>query len=169
MKKQRKPDGWRRSLRRLLGAKSGIAAVELAMIAPVLGVVIIGVVDYGRVYSRTTTLANAARAGTQYAMIRRPVQGDLTDITTAATDALPPDYSLADPGSSLAVERLCECPPVGSGLVACATPADVPDCSPDDASIYVRITVTERFATLFDYKVIPPTVDLSEQSIMRLR
>lgn len=147
-----------------------MAAVELAMVAPVLGLVIIGVVDYGRIFSRASTLANAAKAGTQFAMINRPVQGDLTDVVTTATNALPPDYTLSPPENSLTVQRLCECPPVGSGTSVCATPADVPACAAGEAaSIYIQVTVTERYPTLFDYQFIPDMVDLSETSIMRLR
>ena len=154
---------WRQGLRRLLRTERGVAAVELALIAPVIAIIILGVVDYGRVFTRTTTLANAAKAGTQFAMISRPQQGDLSAILTATQTALPDDFA----GTTPDVQLRCECPPVGSGLQDCA--AAEASCGVGTPSIYVQITIQETYATLFDYQFIPPTVDLTEQSIMRLR
>ena len=68
-------------------AEGGVVSVELAFIAPVLGFLILGLVDFGETISRKMQLANAVRAGTQYALVRKPVQGDVSQITCECPDA----------------------------------------------------------------------------------
>ncbi len=48
--------------------KRGIAAVEMAAVAPVLLFILIACVDFGRAISQSIDLANAVRAGAQYAV-----------------------------------------------------------------------------------------------------
>jgi Flp pilus assembly protein TadG len=49
---------------------SGAAAVEFAIILPILLLIIAGIVDFGRAYFTQVTLTNAAREGARAAVVR---------------------------------------------------------------------------------------------------
>lgn len=48
-------------LRRLLGDRRGVAVIELALIAPILATLVIGVADVGNAFSRKLALEQAAQ------------------------------------------------------------------------------------------------------------
>jgi Flp pilus assembly protein TadG len=62
---------------------SGAAAVEFAILLPILILVIAGIVDFGRAYFTQVTLTNAAREGARAAVLRLP-DADVTSRTQAA-------------------------------------------------------------------------------------
>jgi Flp pilus assembly protein TadG len=69
-------------------ARRGAAAVELAMIAPVLVTVVLGCVDFGRFAYNYIALTNATRAGAAYAIMNNYSSSTystwVSGITTAA-------------------------------------------------------------------------------------
>jgi Flp pilus assembly pilin Flp len=145
---------------RLLRGESGVSAVELAMIAPVLALLTVGIVDYGLVWSRNMELANAVRAGTQYAMIRRPIQGDTTAIRQQVIDSAPePKIGSHDPQVTL----FCECPN-GTAVAGC----DPAVCAPADMQTFISITLGEQYPLLLDYPGFNNPVQLTQSSTMRL-
>jgi Flp pilus assembly pilin Flp len=152
---QRRP--W---LARLLRGEAGVSAVELAMIAPFLSLLMVGMIDYGLVWSRNMELANAVRAGTQYAMIRRPIQGDTSAIRQQVIDTAPsPKVGSHDPEVSL----FCECP---SGA---ATPTCDPGvCAPEDMQTFISITLSEQYPLLLGYPGFNNPITLTQTSTMRL-
>ncbi|MDB5367197.1 MAG: hypothetical protein JWM77_3124 [Rhodospirillales bacterium] len=58
-----------RILHRLRAARSGNAAVEFALLVPIVMLLLAGLFDYGMVVRLSTQLNSAARAGVQYATI----------------------------------------------------------------------------------------------------
>jgi Flp pilus assembly pilin Flp len=154
---------WSRSWACLLSlgrGQAGVSAVELAMIAPVLALLIVGTVDYGLVWTRNTQITNAVRAGTQYAMIRRPIQGDTTAIRQQVIDAAPaPKIGSHDPQVTL----FCECPG-GTAAAGC----DPAVCAPADMETFISITLSEQYPLLLDYPGFNNPVTLTQSSIMRL-
>jgi Flp pilus assembly protein TadG len=56
-------------LRRLRAAQSGNAAVEFALLVPIVMILLAGLFDYGMVVRLSMQLNSAARAGVQYATI----------------------------------------------------------------------------------------------------
>jgi hypothetical protein len=137
-----------------------VSAVELAMIAPVLALLTVGIVDYGLVWSRNMELANAVRAGTQYAMIRRPIQGDTTAIRQQVIDSAPePKIGSHDPQVTL----FCECPN-GTSVPRC----DPTVCAPADMQTFISITLSEQYPLLLDYPGFDNPVQLTQSSTMRL-
>ncbi len=78
---------------RIWGSVRAAAAVEFAMIMPILTALIIGLVNYGLVMIEKMELTSAARAGAQYALfdntdtdaIKQAVV-DSTNLTIATTD-----------------------------------------------------------------------------------
>ncbi|HUQ19752.1 MAG TPA: TadE/TadG family type IV pilus assembly protein, partial [Gemmatimonadaceae bacterium] len=56
----------RRSLTRIVRREEGTALLELAVAIPILLLLVIGVVDYARLYTTSITVANATMAAGQY-------------------------------------------------------------------------------------------------------
>ena len=155
------PASWRRPWvlwARLRGEDRGIAAIELALIAPVLALIIVAIVDFGMAFSRQMTLANGVRAGVQYAMVRRPVQGD--------TDAI--QQTVADnayvPLGNVTVNWVCECSGDGSSAPTCS----VDDCGGDDVNHSLNIGVTEQFELILSYPGLTNPVTLGDTVLLRL-
>ncbi len=120
---------------------SGVASLELALLLPALVLLVVGVFDFGLVIHQKTQLAHAARAGVQYALIRRPTEGDLTGVEAAVSDTAPADTTGTRViGSSF----WCECPATPGTAVACTTTT----CN---RSVYVWVSIEEDYnATFYD-------------------
>ena len=124
----------RRFITRLVAAaardRDGIAAVEFAVIAPVMVVLLAGAANVGLAVNHNIQLANAARAGAQFATAN---SSDLTGAGTAASAVLP--------GSSVATPVMtCTCPMTGQASGGAAILCTDP-CTTGMAR-YVTVTVT---------------------------
>lgn len=62
--------------------RQGAAAVEAAVVLPVLLIFIAGIIDIGRLPKYADTLTNAARIGAQYGCVNTSTAADSTSITT---------------------------------------------------------------------------------------
>src|SRR3546814_15649608 len=91
----------------ILRCQRGSVTVEGALVAVLLGVLLLGVIDFGLAFRRQSELANAVRAGTQFALGRRPQQGNVDPIRDAVYQTAPFVEGTAGPG--LAVALYCEC------------------------------------------------------------
>ena len=68
----------------IVRSNGGAAAVELALILPMLMMLTVGAVDFGLVIHQKMQLAHAVRAGAQHALVHNPQNdGDLTKIEKA--------------------------------------------------------------------------------------
>ena len=56
-------------LRRLLRRRDGTAAVEMALISPMMLILLAGIIDFGRAYRDEIELSSAVAAAAQYALI----------------------------------------------------------------------------------------------------
>lgn len=85
---------------------TGAAAVELALVLPVLFLVVAGIVDLGRVMYTQVMLTNAAREGARVAITSAPA-GDIATRARAAAPALPAmtvaSTTCSTPGTSAVV------------------------------------------------------------------
>lgn len=144
---------------------SGSVTVEGAFIAALLGVLLIGVIDFGMAYRRHTQLENAVRAGTQYAMVRRPQQGDVEPIRGAVYQTAP--FDEGTPGTALEVEFYCECP---DGTASqCSAAGGVALCSGGvNRHAFVRVRLSETYGLIFAYPGVGTTVDLAAEGSVRL-
>ncbi|GIX10925.1 TadE/TadG family type IV pilus assembly protein [Elioraea sp.] len=142
---------------RLFGCRRGVAAAEFAVIAPVMVLLLAGLVDLAGALQQTIRLESAARAGAQYAM---SFPSDTAGITAATTSAL----GSAD-GTVSVVPAYCACPGGGTGVVACeGTP-----CNGAPSAVYVEISVTRAYTAIIGIGgfVLPST--LSGTAVARLR
>jgi Flp pilus assembly protein TadG len=77
----------------------GAAAVELAIVLPVLFLVIAGIVDFGRYFFTQIQVTNASREGVRAAVVLpNPAATDMTAITQRASAAAVGVPGLAVPG-----------------------------------------------------------------------
>lgn len=100
----------RRASPRPWRSKRGVAAVEMAVVAPVLILILMACIDFGRAISQSIQLTNAVRVGAQYAVTSANAQAM---IEGAIRSALPPSLRTAT------IVTRCYCgalPSDGAGL-----------------------------------------------------
>jgi Flp pilus assembly protein TadG len=131
------------------------AAVEFAMLLPVLIVLLMFVGEFLRVYYTAIELNNAARAGVQYGVHSPANAADFAGMQQAALQ----DGSDVG-GMTATASQFCECSD-GSG-VSCGT-ADA--CA--DERVYVEVDTAATFYTLTDWPGIPKSIALSGKAVMR--
>src|SRR3984893_4062704 len=133
----------------------GQAAVEVALIAPVLVVLLMIVGEFLRIYYTTIELNNAAQAGVQYGIHSPANASDLQGMQQAALN----DGSDISGMTAVATEY-CECSDGSS--VSCGTAGA---CS--DERVYIEVDTAATFYTLTDWPGIPRSIALSGKAIMR--
>lgn len=145
--------------------RRGSVTVEGAFIAVILGALLLGIIDFGLAYRRHAQLENAVRAGTQYAMVRRPQQGDVDPIRGAVYETAP--FPEGTPGTGLEIEFYCECP---DGTPSqCSAPGGVALCSGGvDRQAFLRVRLSETYGLIFAYPGIGSSVSLAAEGSVRL-
>ena len=76
-------------IRRRISREEGVAAVEFALILPVLALLLFGVLEFGRVWSQYQVFQGAAREGARCAAVQATGFSDC-DIQTSIKDAADP-------------------------------------------------------------------------------
>lgn len=140
-------------------------AVEIALTMPILLLMIVAVVDVGMALHRKMTMEQAAKVGTQFGMLRKPIQGDVTNIRTAAQNALPASWFEAGNSEPATVTPAltCECPSLGT--VACSTTCP----AGEQRTTLLTITVTKVHKPLFNYPLMADTINLQAKASVRLQ
>lgn len=143
----------------------GTVAIEAAFVMAALGALLLGVIDFGLAYKRHAQLENAVRAGTQYALVRRPQAGDVEPVRDAVYKTAP--FAEGTPGTGLEVQFYCECPDGSSSQ--CSAPGGVALCSGGvDRHAFIRVRLSEDYPLLFVYPGIGASVDLTAEGSVRL-
>jgi Flp pilus assembly protein TadG len=135
----------------------GNAAVELALVLPILALMMMGAMDFARVFFTGVELASAVRAGVQYGAQSNARSGDSAGMTQAAND------DAKDIGGITATAtRYCQCSDGTS--VDCLTGT----CGAYGVPrIFVQVTGQKTFQPTFSYPGIPSAVNLNRRAIMR--
>lgn len=123
-------------------ADSGQALVELALSMPLLVVILLGAAEFGRLAYAAIQVANAAKAGVQYAAHSRANAVNLTSIRSAATTEAS-DVTLATPG----VTYTCLC----SNGTSCSAGT----CSTGNVEQVVTVTTQATFDPLIHVPGLP--------------
>jgi Flp pilus assembly protein TadG len=132
----------------------GQAFIELALVLPVLLALTIGIIEFGRLAYYQIEVSDAARAGAQYGAQILGNAPNTAGITLAAQNNAP------DIAATLVVAPVetCGCPGAAPGTAANCFAA--PECA--YPSVYLTVTTTYPFATLFSYPgistIIPTTL-----------
>jgi Flp pilus assembly protein TadG len=150
-------------------AQIGQAMVEMAMMAPVLLLILITIIDFGRVMYFYMGVTGAARAGAQYGAQSISTAADTTGMVKAAKANAPASadgFTMNTPTAS----EICKC--ADGTALTCGPPltlvggAAIPStCT--DIRIYVKVQTSGTFKTLLNYYLIPNTANLTGLSEMR--
>ena len=146
---------------RWMKAERGAQLIEMAILTPFLLLVLLGATDFARVSYYAITLANAARAGAQFA-----TQSSLAAMNTAGIQAAA-ELEAENIGTISVVSSLsCRCP--GSPTVVSCTAGAT--CAGDAVKeLYTTVTASRTFETLVSWPGIPSPVALSKTATMRVQ
>jgi Flp pilus assembly protein TadG len=133
----------------------GVAALELAIAAPVLAFLLIATVDFSLGVYTKFQVRSAAQAGAQYAAI---AGFDEAAIASAATNST----SLSN--ISVASSKTCGC--VSSNLIV-ANSCSSPCANGATLGTYANVTAQATYTTLLPYSIIPGQYELSATSKVR--
>ena len=150
-----------RSRRRIdsRSAQSGQALLEVALITPLLMLLAVGIIEIGRYAYYSILVSNAARAGAQYGAHSLVTAADTVGIQTAAKN----DGQNVAP-LTVAVQQECGCTGSSIGATCPATGC----MSPNRALVYVKVTTSGKFNSLFKYPGIPTSITVSSMETMRV-
>lgn len=154
-------------LKRFKKSELGSISVETALLSTFLLTLGIGVVDFGLALERKMEMANAVRAGMQFALVRKPVQGDLSLIEGAVATALVTGTSAS--GTVVTSSMTCSCPNDGTVMNCLGTANTDLHCSDgSQRAAYVNLTLSEDYGLMWTYPVIGSTMSLKETAQVRL-
>jgi Flp pilus assembly protein TadG len=140
-------------------SESGSSLIETALMLPVLFLLLMGVVDFGRAYYLAIEVSQAAHTAALYGS-QNP--NDVAGMQSAAVaDALDvPGFTTA----SVTVTYGCECSDGSSPVASCTTN---PACGGMIIVNYVQVTTSASYSAMFPYPGIPSPLSLSGRARMR--
>jgi Flp pilus assembly protein TadG len=147
----------RRRTRR--ATQAGQALLEVALVTPFLLLLAVGIIEIGRYAYYSILVADAARAGAQYGAQNLATAADTAGIRTAAEND---GQNLA--ALHVTVQHECGCSGSSIGGACPATAC----ASPNHPLIYVKVSVTGTFNSLFKYPGIPQSIDCDSTELMRV-
>lgn len=136
---------------------SGAAAIELALVTPILAAMAVGLADGGLAIAQQMRLNDSAHSGAQYGLVRNPIQGDLSGVIAAIGEGTPAA------ARQINVTLSCECAD-GAALACTATCADG-----TLRRRYLNISLTEVYRTLIPYPLLDPEIPLQSNVAVRLQ
>ena len=162
-RRMRPTDALRAAWRRFRDPRRGSAGnvtIELAFLMTFLLTLVLGAYDFGRLAIEQSTVTNAARAGSQWAVLAQANASDSAGIIQAARD------EADDVNNELTVTPRSFCRCAGSSAeVACSS-----NCADGQyAPLYVQVTVQDTLDLMFTYPGIDDIQSLSSISTMRVR
>ena len=143
-------------------SERGQAIVEMTLLLPFFLLLLMGVIDFSRVFYTALTVSHAARAGAQYGAQSNVKSQDTAGMQAAAIAAAQDDIDTS--ALTVTATNFCMCTADGVTLTAMAT------CTSACAStrqIYVQVTTSKTCQTLWNYPGIPHTINLSRTAILR--
>ena len=158
----RRPTTARSALAHLRRGDRGAAAVEFALIVPVLLVVVFGIIDFGLLMNSSSLLSNAAREGARVASL-----GGSYDATVAAAKSTEQGLigTVPTPTATCILSGGGACPGGASGWAAGNS-----NSAPTGASVTVSITYAYTWITPI-VRLIPgwkSSITISRASTMRV-
>lgn len=144
-----------------LRRQRGSAFVEFALVSLIMIPLFFGVIDYSRVFYYASIAQGAARAGTQYAVYQAPNHANTSGITAAATADTTNVPSVQN--FSVTPSYWCQCSG-GGGSVSCTGTCT----SPETMQVYSQVNTSLTFSTFFQYPLLPKSITVNGQSIMRV-
>ncbi len=126
---------------------------------PVLLLLAVGIIEFGRLAYYAIEVSNAARAGAQYGTQSLALASDSADITGAAQNDAP------DIGTNLNVTPVASCGCTASTAIGGGCPGS--GCS--YPLVYLTVTTQYDLNTIFHYPGIPRRFSLTGTSVMPVK
>jgi Flp pilus assembly protein TadG len=142
-------------MRGTCGGRRAIATVEFALVAPLLMLLLAGVLDFSMLLRTATCASSAARAGTEYGSRTPSASTDYAGMEAAALDSTP-----GVAGMTAAAGRFCEC--AGGAAVSCSG-----SCPGGKMLVYVKVTTQVTAPNVFHYSGLPISNLLTSAATMR--
>lgn len=152
-----------RHLARLRGDDRGVSAIEFAFVAPVIAVLIIGIIDFGMGLWKEMEVANAAQAGAAYAAAKGWSSG-VSGIESAVASATSLSSITASPVPTW--PPWCGCPNTSSGIAATSCGSPCSDGS--TAGHYVTVYAQAPYSTILPWPGINNPMTLSYATYARI-
>ena len=124
-------------------SEDGLGAVELGLIAPILMLLLLGIIDFGMAYWQQMQVRNAANAGIQWGMSNSYDEDSIKTVAASATNLS---------GIAVTPSNPCGCATsTGVTILACAS------LCPDNTSPkpYIMVNARVCYATLFTWPGLP--------------
>ena len=140
---------------RLLSLEQGSSAVETALILPLLLLILMGAVDFGRAYYVALEVQSSAQAGALYG-----IQSPLDSVGMAAAAKLEaPDVKKLQATATYG----CECSDGSSSVPSCGT---APTCAYNVVN-YVQVQTSVAYTPMLRYPGLPTALTLHGKARMR--
>jgi Flp pilus assembly protein TadG len=143
-------------------SERGSSAVEMALIVPVMIGLLLGAIDYGRVFYSAMAVTHAATVGAQYGAQSVTQSLDNAGMISAASGAAT-DVS----GFSATAGRSCFCWSASAGTETAMGTCTSTCTSPSVVRIYVTVSTFGVFSTFVNYPGIPRTITINRAARMR--
>ena len=153
-----RPTMMRPGRHRLWRAQDGVGAIEFAVVAGILCILLLGIVDFGIGFWEKMEVGTAARAGAEYAA-KNPY--DSTKIQAAVTNATSLSSVLASPAPA----QTCGCPDATTGITAATCGAACPNG--DLAGTFVTVNAQASYRTIFGWPGISNPMTLASSVTVR--
>jgi Flp pilus assembly protein TadG len=149
----------RRFLSRAASDTSGVAAIEFAIIVPLLVMMVVATAEIGMGFYRKMQVEDAVQAGAEWAIRNGFDANAMSSAVTSATSA--PAIS-----ASPAPVQFCGCASGSSIMtVSCGT-----ICSGGvQAGTYTTVSAQMTYNTILPYRFVPSAYNFSSQSTVRLQ
>jgi len=146
--------------RECVDGERGASIVEMALLLPILLLLLLGVIDFGRGYYLNTEVSAAASAGALYGAQSTTTAQDTAGIKAAAIADAPNVNGMTVPNVSLA----CQCSG-STASVSCTSPG----CGSSSHIIeWLTVGTTAAYKPLFPYPGIPSSITLNGQATVRV-
>jgi Flp pilus assembly protein TadG len=137
------------------GSRRAIATVEFALMAPLLMLLLAGVLDFAMLLRTATCATVAAHAGSAYGSRSPSASLDYSGMQTAALNAAP-----GVAGMTASAARVCRC--TDGSSIACGG-----SCANGKILVYVQVTTQAAAHTIFNYASLNFANQVTSQASMR--
>lgn len=150
----------------LASDRSGVAAIELALVLPVLLLLLLGTIDIARIVAAKLDLEQAAQRTTDLSLALRPRSSDGAYLRDEAVDAT------GVAAENVTVDIFLECGGARQASFSAECTAGQPRAR------FVSIAIRREVHPLFDwaalgaalgYQVLPPSITVSGDSLVRFQ
>lgn len=135
--------------------RSGVAATEMALLLPLLLLIVIGCIDFGRFAHSYLAATNAAREGASFGMLHPTTAGSLSQWEAAIDQAVEEEIEQTLSTHGLTDEEVTT---VATRTVEGGNPG---------SPWRVAVTVTIPFKSITTFPMLPQNITLSRTVVMR--